>query len=111
MNAGPDFNKSASYQIVRDYMRNSIEDIYVEWLRPRWGTYANELNTWSNGSGDPIIYDYIFHRSMNETKVQMCTSSYQMPILKTPVGDKNVSLSDHEAISASFAINQKKSRP
>jgi len=108
-NTGPEFDQGTPYQIIQTYMRNSIEDIYWKlraWLRPAWATYANERNTFSFGVEDPVIYDYIFHRNQNQTKVHLFTNWFKMPWFTTPLGDKNISFSDHEAVTSSFTIKK-----
>jgi len=110
-NAGPEFEEDTPYQIIQSYMQNSIEDIYWKlraWLQPKWATYANEQNTWSFGIGDPIIYDYIFHRNMNKSRVHIWTNWFEMPFFKTAFNGKNISFSDHEAVTSSFTIKQLK---
>ncbi len=58
-------NQGKPYHMIRNYMKNSIEEIFYKlkaWLGPRFATYGNRANTFSY-MFDPIIYDYIFHRS------------------------------------------------
>jgi len=108
-NTGPDFKKGTPYQIIQDYMENSLEDVYYrlrQWLQPRWATYANERNTWSFGIGDPITYDFIFHRNQNRSRVHLFTNWFKMPFFTTPFKGQNISLSDHEPVSSSFTIKQ-----
>ena len=68
----------------------------------------DEQNTWSFGIGDPIIYDYIFHRNMNKSRVHIWTNWFEMPFFKTAFNGKNISFSDHEAVTSSFTIKQLK---
>jgi len=108
-NTGPDLKSGTPYRIIQDYMKNSLEDIYYilkAWLNPKWATYANERNTWSFGIGDPITYDYIFHRNQNPSRVHLFTNWFKMPFFYTPFGGKNISLSDHEPVTSSFTIKQ-----
>ncbi len=63
------------YHMIRSYMKNSVEEIYYKlkaWLGERFSTYGNRGNTFSY-MFDPIIYDYIFHRS-NRDDVRVWTN-------------------------------------
>lgn len=108
-NAGPEFTEGTPYQIIQDYMQNTIEDIYWQlkaWLRPEHATYANARNTFSAGVEDPVMFDYIFHRNQNRTKVHLFTNWFKMPFFTTALGSKNISFSDHEAVTSSFVIKK-----
>ena len=48
-NAPPDNEIEETYQLVRNWMKNSIEEIFYKlnkWLNPHYATYGNVLNTW-----------------------------------------------------------------
>ena len=91
-------------------MQNCIEDIYYKlraWLNPKYASYANARNTFSYGIGDPIIYDYIFHRSQNKSKVSVRTNWFEMPFIETLLkSNRSISLSDHQAVTSSLNIVQ-----
>jgi len=114
---GGDFNvdpkvnaNETSYQDVKDIMTNSIEEFFhkiEDWLTPKKASYANPLNTYSH-IYKPVLYDYIFHRAKGKNII--ITNLFKIPFLKTwislgqngtdKVSEKEVSLSDHEAVTA-----------
>jgi len=110
-NTGPEFTAGTPYQIIQEYMENCIEDIYYKlraWLDPKFATYANARNTFSAGIGDPIIYDYIFHRNQNRSVVHVWTNWFEMPFFSTLLSNENksISFSDHQAVTSSLNIKQ-----
>merc|ERR1712142_361412 len=110
-NTGPEFKTGTPYQIIQEYMENCIEDIYYKlraWLDPKFATYANARNTFSAGIGDPIIYDYIFHRNQNRSVVHVWTNWFEMPFFSTLLSNENksISFSDHQAVTSSLNIKQ-----
>ena len=65
-------------------MKNCVEEMFYKlerWLKdPTFATYGNKRNTFSSWF-DPVIYDYIFHRS-NADDVEVWTNWFEMPLLK-----------------------------
>jgi len=114
---GGDFNvdpkvnaNETTYQDVKNIMTNSIEEFFhkiEDWLTPKKASYANPSNTYSN-KFKPVLYDYIFHRAKGKNII--LTNLFKIPFLKTwislgqngtdKVSQKEVSLSDHEAVTA-----------
>jgi endonuclease/exonuclease/phosphatase family metal-dependent hydrolase len=97
-NAHPDTDE---YGMVRDYMINSVQEIFYrldEWLSSKFATYGNAANTFSGGKYSPVIYDYIFHRSNQPNRTQSWTYWFELPLFQTPYQSSEISLSDHEAI-------------
>jgi len=114
---GGDFNvdpkvnaNETSYQDVKNIMTNSIEEFFhkiEDWLTPKKASYANPSNTYSH-IYKPVLYDYIFHRAKGKNVI--ITNLFKIPFLKTwislaqngtdKVTEKEVSLSDHEAVTA-----------
>jgi len=114
---GGDFNvdpkvnaNETSYQDVKNIMTNSIEEFFhkiEDWLTPKKASYANPLNTYSH-IYKPVLYDYIFHRAKGKNII--ITNLFKIPFLKTwislgqngtdKLSEKEVSLSDHEAVTA-----------
>jgi len=114
---GGDFNvdpkvnaNETSYQDVKNIMTNSIEEFFhkiEDWLTPKKASYANPSNTYSH-IYKPVLYDYIFHRAKGKNII--ITNFFKIPFLKTwislgqnstdKVTEKEVSLSDHEAVTA-----------
>jgi endonuclease/exonuclease/phosphatase family metal-dependent hydrolase len=114
---GGDFNvdpkvnaNETTYQDVKNIMTNSIEEFFhkiEDWLTPKKASYANPSNTYSN-KFKPVLYDYIFHRAKGKNII--LTNLFKIPFLKTwislgqngtdKVTQKEVSLSDHEAVTA-----------
>ena len=84
-NTGPSMNPGDPFQIiVSKGMTNSIQEIFYkldEWLQPRFSTYGNPRNTYSF-EYSPIIYDYIFHRTVS--KMTVCwTNWFELPLFTT----------------------------
>ena len=134
LNAKPEKEKSSVYQIVREKMKNSAEEIYYKknrWLDAEFSTYGNQANTFTGGKYPPTTYDYIFWRSNNSKKIKATTSSFKLPLFKTTAsklrllrpllkthkhesalnwpafvkpGPVSISVSDHEAITASILV-------
>ena len=78
------------------------------WLSPELATYANPYNTFSDGTYAPETFDYIFYKVQNQSKVQIWTDSYELPLFKfsSQEDSKQISFSDHEAITSSLCIKQ-----
>ena len=134
LNATPDNDNSSVYQIVRRKMKNSAEDVYYKnnrWLDTKFSTYGNQANTFTGGKYPPDTYDYIFWRSNNSKKIKAKTTSFKLPLFKTTISKRtllhplleaqvhtaasnwrsfgkldpvSISISDHEAITASISI-------
>ena len=69
-------------------------------------TYANRLNSYSgHGTDRPEIMDYIFYRTTGK-RVEVTTNWYILPFCKTMINGIAKSLSDHEAVAASFTITK-----
>ena len=110
------------YYMIRQQMKNCIEEIYYKlqaWLDPRYATYGNQLNTFSN-EYKPIIYDYVFHKE-NSNDTRVWASWFELPFFKTILNiinddddeeddtkkhkeDKKeeISFSDHEAVTTTI---------
>jgi len=128
---GGDFNSDpraineTTYGLLKNEMASSMEDFFqriANWLIPTRATYGNPRNTYSN-SYDPVLYDYIWHRSNKDNLV--ITNFFDVPWLTTlkNVREKRsedgkegessssgtvINLSDHEAVTASLVLYKKK---
>lgn len=118
---GGDFNvdprangNETTYHDIRNIMTNSIEEFFIkleEWLTPARASYANPANTYSN-IFSPVLYDYIFHKAKGANVI--ITNVFKIPFLKTvkalldgatnTTTQKEVSLSDHEAVTADLLL-------
>jgi len=114
---GGDFNidpkvnaNETTYHDIKEIMTNSIEEFFKkieDWLTPKRASYANPQNTYSH-MYKPVLYDYIFHKANGRNII--ITKLFNIPFLKTlkslgqnateAVTHKEVSLSDHEAVTA-----------
>lgn len=114
-NADPKVNgKETTYHDVKKIMTNSIEEFFKKieaWLNPKKATYANPQNNYSN-KFHPVLYDYIFHKAKGPNIIW--TNWFKIPFLKTLklLGtnstkgntETEVSLSDHEAVTANLLL-------
>jgi len=115
---GGDFNtdpkdKETSYHSLKEAMISSMEEFFLdikEWLCPRRATYGNPKNTYSYMYA-PVLYDYIWHRSNRWNMIW--TNFFDVPFLRTlkglsdsnsTNGTKEVSFSDHEAVTSSLFL-------
>jgi len=118
---GGDFNvdpkanaHETSYRDIEKIMVNSIAEFFKrieDWLIPKKASYANPQNTYSY-MNKPVLYDYIFHKAKGHNVI--ITNFFEIPFLKTlkSLGKngtekdthKEVSLSDHEAVTASLLL-------
>jgi len=118
---GGDFNvdpkanaDETTYHDIKSIMVNSIEEFFKrieDWLVPKKATYANPQNTYSK-IYKPRLYDYIFHKAKGRNII--VTNLFNIPFLKTlkslgknateVESHKEVSLSDHEAVTANLLL-------
>jgi len=120
-----------TYLQLKKDMSSSMEEFFkriTEWLIPSRATYGNPRNTYSN-MYQPVLYDYIWHRTQPGNLV--LTNLFDIPFLTTnkllttenpanstlksakgadvkPGKSTTISLSDHEAVSASLLLFKKK---
>ena len=84
-NTGPSTTEGAPFQILTSRgLTNSVQEIFYkldEWLQTQFTTYGNPRNTFSN-TYDPIIYDYIFHRTVTPRTV-CWTNWFELPLFTT----------------------------
>ena len=92
-------------------MTNCVEEIFYkleQWLKdPHFATYGNSRNTWSSWFKPAVIYDYIFHRT-NSQDVEVWTNWFELPLLKFFHEKEEVSFSDHEAVTSTIYVWNKK---
>jgi len=86
-NSAPTNNPGEPFQIMKSKgLVNSVQEIFYEldeWLHPRFATYANTRNTFSN-MYTPVIYDYIFHRTNSELTTSW-TNWFELPLFTTRI--------------------------
>jgi hypothetical protein len=46
-----------------------------DWLGPKWATYGNPANSFSN-QYDPVVYDYVWHRANGHNTIS--TSHFEV---------------------------------
>ena len=101
-NSPPTNNPGEPFQIIKSKgMKNSIQEIFYkldEWLHPKFATYANTRNNFSN-MYTPITYDYIFHRT-NSNLTTSWTNWFDLPLFTT-----RILASKHNANVSKFAEN------
>eukprot|EP00088_Acartia_fossae_P053948 TRINITY_DN6163_c1_g1_i5.p1 TRINITY_DN6163_c1_g1~~TRINITY_DN6163_c1_g1_i5.p1 ORF type:complete len:383 (+),score=56.24 TRINITY_DN6163_c1_g1_i5:67-1215(+) len=133
-NSDPRAVNETTYGLLKNQMASSMEDFFqriANWLIPDRATYGNPRNTYSY-TYDPVLYDYIWHRSNDNNLV--LTNLFDIPWLRThkdgglhhtdekdrenssaekirekrSADAKMISLSDHEAVTASLVLYKKK---
>jgi len=125
-NSDPRASNEATYAHLKKTMASSMEDFFkhiTDWLVPKKASYGNPRNSYSNMYA-PVLYDYIWHRTKPGNLI--VTNMFDLPFLTTTktmltqhedssvskksgaTSKKQVSLSDHEAVSASLYLFKKK---
>jgi len=128
-NTGPEKAEGSPFQILLNKgMTNSVQEIFYkldEWLKVQYTTYGNPRNKFSN-MYPPIIYDFIFHRTVHPRTV-CWTNWFEVPYFTTqlfgggltkspvnassaadlPVGKSlTISLSDHEPVISTLYVRK-----
>jgi len=84
-NTGPSELEGSPFQIITSRgMTNSVQEIFYQldaWLQTEFSTYGNPRNDFSN-MYPPIIYDYIFHRTVSKHTV-CWTNWFELPLFTT----------------------------
>ena len=97
--------------MIREHMKNCIEEIFYKlqaWLDPRYATYGNQLNTFSNNY-KPIIYDYVFHKE-NNNATRVWTSWFELPFFKTLLDGVTIDGDDEEEEGEEVKKTKKKDK-
>jgi hypothetical protein len=73
-------------------MSNSTEEYYKSdaWLDTKNATFGNIQNNFTGGLRHPANYNYIFYKS-NTERVCLHTNSFELPIFKVKILDKDLS--------------------
>jgi len=110
-NAPPSMAPGEPYRIIQDFMHNSAEQFFnqlKEWLLPKFATYGNARNSFSY-TYDPITYDYVFHRGMNNRTITW-TNFFELPFLQTNITEAQkevfITLSDHEPVISTVYVKK-----
>ena len=85
------------YQMVREYMKNCVEEIFYtleKWLSTSFATYGNTHNTFTGSVYSPVTFDYIFHRSNNVNRTTSWTYWFELPLFKLKIFEDLVSSND-----------------
>jgi len=108
---GGDFNVDPrdgedTYTSVKNQLIDAVEEFYKhdqsKYLDPSLATLGNPKNSYTSKGEHPVLYDYIWYKA-GQSKT-MNVVNYQVPNLKSQ-GEKNVSLSSHEAVVAQMALS------
>jgi len=126
-NVDPNVNgNETTYHDIKSIMRNSMEQfcqhnklckLFEDWIKSHLSntsSYANPRNTYSH-MYKPVLYDYIFHKANGPHLI--LTDIFKIPWLTTPwktfgangteeETSRNVSLSDHEAVTAHLLLTK-----
>jgi len=102
-------DKETTFNILEKVLVNCFQESSVtpaKWLTPALATYGNPSNSYSN-KYSPVVYDYIWHKAGGGNKIW--TSFFDVVLLRTKkeIGEEEeveVSLSDHEAVTASLVL-------
>jgi len=106
---GGDFNVDPrdgedTYKTLKGELTDSVEEFYKadpgKVLDPSLATLGNPANTYTSKGAHPVIYDYIWYRGAG---AGLAVADYQVPLLTTG-GERDVSLSSHEAVSVTLTI-------
>lgn len=93
-----------TYKALKGELTDSVEEFYKDdpgkVLDPSLSTLGNPANTYTSKGAHPVIYDYIWYRAAG---AGVALADYQVPILTTG-GERDVSLSSHEAVSVTLTI-------
>jgi len=103
-----DFNvdprdKEDTYKTVTTTMVDAFEEFYkndpAKLTDPNFATLGNPQNTYTDKDQQPVVYDYIFYKNKG-----VSLNDYKVLNLKTK--KEELSLSDHQALSATFTLNK-----
>jgi len=130
-NTGPEKTEGSPFQILTSRgLTNSVQEIFYKldaWLHTEFSTYGNPRNTFSY-TYSPIIYDYIFHRTVTPRTV-CWTNWFELPLfttkllggalesLRSPLNTSSaatleagqsltISLSDHEPVISTLYVRK-----
>ena len=70
-----------------------------KYLDPKFATLGNSENTYTEKGDHPFVYDYIFYKDQGVT-----VNSFDVLNLRTE--KEEISLSDHQALSAKFTLTK-----
>lgn len=102
--------KETTYNALEKVLVNCFQEsamTLTKWKSPTKATYGNPKNSYSNKYG-PVVYDYIWHRAKDGH--QIWSTLQDVPVLRTEkqepdkVAPTEVSLSDHEAVTAHLML-------
>jgi len=129
-NIDPRMTNETTYQTLTAELKNSMHEFFYyieECLNPARATYANPVNSYSSDYKDgPQLYDYILHKTTGWNAI--VTNIFDVPYLKANIfrdlvtddssenrrrretkgSPVTVSLSDHEAVTASLLLFKSK---
>ena len=90
-----------TYKTLTSTMTDAFEEFYKKdpsrYTDPAFATLGNPGNTYTDKSAGAVVYDYIFYKNKGVT-----LNNFEVLNLKTK--NEELSLSDHQALSAKFTI-------
>jgi len=109
LNAQPVNSPHSPYGMCSNLMKDALLGKHPDAsFHPAFATFGNAQNTYTHSS-PPERIDYLMYRAQSHLNVKVL--DFSMPLLKavTPEG-QTVSLSDHEALLATFLVESKSSQ-
>jgi len=85
-----------TFKLVKNTLTNVLSDDQL--LDPSYATLGNKDNTYTDKGQNAVVYDYIWYKNQDIT-----LEEFKVLNLKTP--KEEISLSDHQALSAKFKLN------
>jgi len=108
LNAQPVNSPHSPYGMCSNLMKDALLGKHPDAsFHPAFATFGNAQNTYTHSS-PPERIDYLMYRAQNHLNVKVLDFSMPLLMAVTPEGQP-VSLSDHEALLATFLVESKPS--
>ena len=106
MNAQPINTSHSPYGMMATVMKDALLEKHSDAsIHPAFATFGNAQNTYTHSS-QPERIDYLMYRAQNHLNVKVLEFSMPLFMARTPEG-QTVSLSDHEALLATFWVEDR----
>lgn len=106
MNAQPVNTPHSPYGMLSTVMKDALLGKHPDAsIHPAFATFGNAQNTYTHSS-QPERIDYLMYRAQNHLNVKVLEFSMPLFMARTPEG-QTVSLSDHEALLATFWVEDR----
>lgn len=106
MNAQPVNTPHSPYGMMATVMKDALLGKHPDaGTHPAFATFGNAQNTYTHSS-QPERIDYLMYRAQNHLNVKVLEFSMPLFMARTPEG-QTVSLSDHEALLATFWVEDR----